>query len=118
MLWKKEEDVVGDQPTRATMARYTEAVDEFTRSATAFLEHIPLFSKAREAYEEAIRASAELRRVLDTGDETLRTLMSEIEETVNVHVVKPTPDRKRPEPARVESIRVEERSSQVVNELP
>jgi hypothetical protein len=118
MLWKKEEDVVGDQPTRATMARYTEAVDEFTTSATAFLEHIPLFSKAREAYEEAIQASAELRRVLDTGDETLRTLMSEIEDTVNVHVVKPTPDKKRPEPAKIESIKAEERSPQVVNELP
>jgi hypothetical protein len=118
MLWKKEEDVVGDQPTRATMARYTEAVDEFTRNASAFLEHIPLFSRARDAYEEAIRASAELRRVLDTGDETLRTLMSEIEETVSVHGVRPTPDKKRPEPAKIESIKAEERGSQVVNELP
>src|SRR5947208_2385954 len=87
-------------------------------SGSANADRSASLSKAREAYEEAIRASAELRRVLDTGDETLRTLMSEIEDTVNVHVVKSTPDKKRPEPAKIESIKAEERSPQVVNELP
>src|ERR1051326_1281181 len=57
-----------------TMKTYTEAVKEFTKSATAFMEHLPLLAKARDAYAEAIKASTEMRRVLDAGDQDLRTL--------------------------------------------
>jgi hypothetical protein len=44
----------------------------------------------------------EMRKVLDAGEENLRTLMTQLEQEVNVHGVRPTPDKKDSEPARVE----------------
>jgi exonuclease VII small subunit len=88
----------------ATMATYTEAVNEFTKNATAFIEQLPLLAKARDAYERAMRASAELRKVLDAGEENLRTLMTQLEHG-DVHVVKPALDKKKPEVVKVEAIR-------------
>jgi exonuclease VII small subunit len=86
-----------------TMATYSEAVNEFTKNATAFIEQLPLLTKAREAYEQAMKASAELRTVLDAGEENLRTLMTQLEQVVN-----PAPDKKKPELAKVEAIRSDE----------
>jgi hypothetical protein len=93
---------VQHQPsTPATMAGYTEAVNEFTKNATAFIGYLPLLYKARDAYEQAMRISAELRTVLDSGEENLLTLMHQLEQTVNVHVVQFAPDnKKKPEPSR------------------
>ena len=87
-----------------TMATYTEALNEFATSATAFIEQLPLLTKARDAYERATRAGAELRKVLDTGEENLQNLMSQLEQSVNIRGVNPVPDRKKPEPAKVEAI--------------
>jgi exonuclease VII small subunit len=101
-----------------TMTTYTEALNEFTRSATAFIEQLPLLTKARDAYEQAMRASAELRKVLDTGEENLQTLMTQLEQAVNVHGVKSAPDRKKPEPSRVEAIRGTDESSSGVRRFP
>jgi hypothetical protein len=70
----------------ASLEKYTEAVNEFTRNATAFIEQLPLLTKAWGAYEEAMRASAEMRKVLDAGEENLRTLMTRLEQGI-----KPTP---------------------------
>ena len=88
-----------------TMKTYTEAVNEFTKNATAFIEQLPLLTKARGAYEEAIRASAEMRKVLDASDEHLRTLMTQLEQRVNLHEVKSATDKKNPEPAKVERMK-------------
>src|SRR5258708_9957975 len=49
-----------------TMATYTEALNEFTKNATAFIEQLPLLTKARDSYEQAMRAGTELRKILDT----------------------------------------------------
>jgi exonuclease VII small subunit len=101
-----------NQPLPApTMATYTEALNEFARSATAFIEQLPLLTRARDAYEQAMRASAELRKVLDTGEENLQSLMRQLEQAVNVHGIKPAADRKKPEPAKVEAIRETDESS-------
>jgi len=101
------------QPQKAspeTLGAYTDAVKKFTRSASAFIEHLPLLAEAREAYEEASRASTELRKVLDSGDENLRTLMAHLEQMANVHlvnvpVVKSISDRKKPEPSKLAPVR-------------
>jgi hypothetical protein len=84
---------------------YTEAVNEFTKNATAFIEQLPLLAKARTAYEEAVRASIEIRKALDVGEENLRTLKTQLEQGLGVHGVKPAPDKKSPEPAKVERMR-------------
>jgi exonuclease VII small subunit len=101
-----------NQPLPApTMATYTEALNEFATNATWFIEQLPLLTKARDAYERAMRASAELRKVLDTGEENLQTLMTQLEQAVSVHGAKPAADRKKPEPAKVETIRETDESS-------
>ena len=76
---------LAEQAPPVTLGAYTEAVNKFTKSASAFIEHLPLLAEARRAYEEATRASAELRRVLDAGDDNLRALMSHLEQMANVH---------------------------------
>jgi exonuclease VII small subunit len=86
--------------TPATMAAYKEAVNEFTKNATELIGYLPLLSKARDAYEQAMSASAELHKVLDSGEENLRTLMKQLEQAVNLQVVKFAPDKKKPEPSR------------------
>jgi hypothetical protein len=85
-----------------TMKTYTEAVKEFTKNATAFIEQLPLLTKAQGAYEEAMRASTEMRKVLDASDENLRTLMTQLEKRINLQEFKSAADKKPPEPARVE----------------
>jgi hypothetical protein len=84
------------------MKTYTGAVDEFTKNANALIEQLPLLTKARAAHEEAMRASAEIRKVLDAEEQNLRTLMTRLERGLSVHDAKPTPDKKSPEPAKVE----------------
>jgi len=91
--------------TPASMAAYTEAVNEFTRNATAFIEHVPLLTKARDAYDKAMKANAEVRKVLDKGEEDLRALMNHLIQVLNSNVVMVAPDKKRPEPTQLETIR-------------
>src|SRR5260370_9301894 len=89
-------------PTKKT---YIEAVNEFTKNATAFIEQLPLLTKARGAYEEAMRASAEMRKILDSGEDNLRTLMTQLEQGVSMQPVKPAPDKKNSEPAKITRIK-------------
>jgi len=98
------QDVVAEDNTpplpSPTMKTYTDAVNEFTKHATAFIEQLPLLTKARGAYEQAVSARAEMRKVLDADEETLRNLMAQLEQGV-----KPAPDKKNPEAAKVETTR-------------
>jgi hypothetical protein len=82
----------------ANMAAYAEAVDEFRKNATAFIEHIPLLAKAQSSYDKAMRASAEMREVLDSVDNNLRALMNQMAEAVS----RTGPDKKKPEIAKLE----------------
>jgi hypothetical protein len=95
----------GALSTTTTMTTYAEAVNEFTKNATACIGFLPLISKARDGYEQATRASEQLRKVLDAGEENLRMVMTQLEQAINVHVPKSVGDGKRPEPAKVEAIR-------------
>jgi hypothetical protein len=88
------------------MRTYVDAVEEFRDSATQFMQHLNLLAQARDAYQQAITASAELRTVLDTGDENLRTLMVQMEQALNLHMSKPAIDnKKKPEAVRVEAFK-------------
>ena len=94
-MWEKE-DGVGPQLT-PTWAMYAEAMNRFTKSATAFMEHVHLLTEAQDAYLEAMRASTALRKNLDAGDQTLRSLRVQLAQVVNDHLDEPTLDRKKPE---------------------
>jgi hypothetical protein len=100
-MWKKE-DGVAPQPT-LTVTMYTEAMNKFTKSATAFMEQVHFLTEARDAYEEAMTASTALRNSLDAGDQTLRSLMTQLEQVVNTHFGGPALDKKKPESMKVEA---------------
>jgi exonuclease VII small subunit len=107
------QEVPISQPSVPTiMGTYSEAVDEFTKNANVLMEQLPLLSKARDAYEQAMKASAELRRELDAGDEHLRSVMSYLEQAIDA-----SPDRKKPEPAKVGVIGANNQSTRV-NRFP
>ncbi|MGA8311082.1 MAG: hypothetical protein WB755_13705, partial [Terriglobales bacterium] len=101
-MWKKE-DGVSTEPM--PWAMYAEAMNKFTTSATAFMEHVHLLTEARDAYQEAMTASTALRNRLDAGDQTLRSLMAQLAQVVNDHLGEPVLDRKKPELVKVESTR-------------
>jgi exonuclease VII small subunit len=90
------------------LTTYKEAVEEFSLSAAEFLAHVPLLTKARDAYQRAMAVSSQLRNVLDKGDETLRLLMAQMEQASNIQFAAPTAaagasDKKRPEPVKLET---------------
>jgi hypothetical protein len=93
--WRKE-DNIGPQPT-PSWALYAEAANRFRSSAEAFMEHVHLLTEARSAYQQAMSASTELRNRLDAGDQTLRSVMTQLEQVVSDHLSESVPDKKRPE---------------------
>jgi hypothetical protein len=93
-MWKKE-DGTAPQPT-PSWALYTDAANKFRSSAEAFMEHVPLLTEARSAYQEAMLVSAELRNRLDASDEALKSVMTQLEQVVNDHLDEPALDRKKP----------------------
>src|SRR2546427_12357845 len=102
-MWKKENDV-GTQPT-PTMATYSEAMDKFTKSATAFMEHVHHLTQARDAYQEAMTVSTAIRNSLDAGDQALRSHLLQLEQAVNFNLGKPPLDKKRTEPEKADAAR-------------
>jgi hypothetical protein len=102
-VWRKENSV--STPATPSMATYTDAMSKFTKSATAFMDHVHLLTEARDAYQMAITASASLRSSLDAGDQALRSLMTQMEQVVNAHLGEATLDKKKPEALKVEAIR-------------
>lgn len=111
-MWKDESKNNGPQQQQQHMTdmltTYKEAVEEFSLSAAEFLAHIPLLTKARDAYQRAMAVSSQLRHVLDKGDETLRLLMSQMEQASNIQFAAPTAaagasEKKSPEPLKLET---------------
>ena len=115
-MWKK--DSVSAERVPEAMAAYRESVDEFSKHATEFLEYIPTLAKAREAYQRALMVSTELRSILDTGDEALKALMAQLEQAINMQLGNPAPEKKRPEPAKVEPIKTTSTDTEVARVLP
>ncbi len=104
-MWKKESGVI-TQPT-PSMATYTEAMNKFTKAATAFMEHVHLLNEARDAYQTAMATSTAIRNSLETGDQALRSLMTQMEQVTSAHLRESGFERKRPEPFKPEASRVE-----------
>lgn len=102
-MWKNKDDA-GSEPAPGNISRYREAVEEFSTNATEFLKCVPVLVKTRDSYQRAMLISSEVRKILDTGDETLRRMMSQIEESVNVQL-RTQPEKRKPEVARVEPFR-------------
>src|SRR5580704_5038586 len=102
-MWKKNNDGMGPQGLANTLTEYTAAVEEFSSSATEFLSRISLLTDARDAYQRAMAISTQLRQVLDTGDETLRIAMGQLEQAINIQLVQATSDKEKADAVKVET---------------
>ena len=100
-MWKKGNEM-GGPGLAASMAAYSEAVDEFSKQATELLVHMPVLTKAREAYQRAMMVSAEVRNMLNDGDANLQRLMAQLEAAVAMHLGKPSSGKKQPESVAAE----------------
>jgi exonuclease VII small subunit len=92
-MWRKYNDGMSPQGADNTLTAYTEAVEEFSSSTAEFLSHIPLLTNARDAYQRAMAVSTQLRKVLDAGDETLRTVMDQLNQAVKVETITANGDK-------------------------
>ena len=108
-MWKRE-DGVGTQPM-PSWAMYAEAMNKFTRSATAFIKQVHLLTEARTAYQEAMVVGTDLRNRLEAGDKTLRDLMTQLEQVVSAHSGKPPLDGKKPELVKGENTRTSDQAT-------
>jgi hypothetical protein len=104
-MWKK--DITASTQPPPSMATYTDAMNKFTQAATTFMEHVHLLTDARDAYQAAMTASTALRNSLEAGDQTLRSLMAQMEQVVNAHLGEPAPDKKKPEALKPDALKVE-----------
>lgn len=78
---------------------YVEAMKKFSTSANVFLQHVSLLTQARNEYQKAVAASAEIRNALNAGDENLRLLMAQLEKAVSTPFVEAMLDKKEVESA-------------------
>lgn len=62
---------------------YTEAVAKFKEYSAASMDNLV---KARKAYEDALRASEEIRRNLASHDESIKSVMFQLQEIVGEHL--------------------------------
>jgi exonuclease VII small subunit len=102
-MWKKYNDGTGPQGMANTLTEYTEAVEVFSSSAAEFLSRISLLTDARDAYQRAMAVSSQLRQVLDTGDETLRIVMGQLEQAISIQPNQATAEKKAAA-AKVENV--------------
>jgi hypothetical protein len=72
----------------SSMRRYTAAAEVFRNSAAELIQNLQYLVQAREAYEQSMTASAELRTALDAGDEEIRTLMRQIDQALDISIGK------------------------------
>lgn len=86
---------------------YVEAIERFSECARAFLQHVDVLNQARNKYEIAATAGRELRDVLDTSDERLLTLMTQLEKAIRSVSLEAFPDKKIVQlvPATVEAMK-------------
>lgn len=102
-MWKHESKDVPPQRMTEALADYEEAVKEFSACATEFLQHIPVLTKARDAYRLAMLVSAQVRDILDRGDETLRDFMAQMEHAIHFQPDNAASDERKPEAVNVET---------------
>lgn len=72
------------QLSTTTVREYAETVEKCTKSASEFLRCASLLSEAREAYEKLRRLREEIRKLLNTDELKIRTLMNQVQHTANV----------------------------------
>ncbi len=115
-MWKKgETDGIRAVPTWTI---YAEAMNKFRKSGSTFMEHVHLLTEARTAYQEAMSVGTELRNRLDSDDQVLRSVMTQLEQVISDHFSEPLVDKKRPELVREEQTREENAATGTETSFP
>jgi exonuclease VII small subunit len=104
-MWKDANNDVAPQRMTEALTAYEEAVKEFSTSATEFLKHVPLLTKARDAYRRAMVVSTQLREILNNGDETLRAFMAQMQHAVNFQIDNAASGERKGEAVKIETIK-------------
>jgi hypothetical protein len=72
----------GEKKMSDAMGLYSEAVKNFHQFTTASIDNLV---KARQSYEEALRASDEIRKTLASNDESIISVMTRLQQIVGLH---------------------------------
>lgn len=96
------------QVLTTTLQDYAQTVEKCTNSASEFLRCASLLSEARESYEKLRRLREEIRKLLDTDEVKLRTLIEQVQQTASVDLpsssCQSVPERRGPESSRAEDV--------------
>jgi hypothetical protein len=83
-LVKCTDRTLGEMEMPNALDAYLSAVERFRQCAAPILENL---TKAREAYEEALQASTEIRKILTSKDDVLGSVMVKLRDTVSQQLV-------------------------------
>jgi hypothetical protein len=75
----------GEKKMSDAMEIYSGAVKNFHEFTTASIDNLV---KARQSYEEALRASDEIRKTLASNDESIISVMTRLQQIVGLHVTR------------------------------
>jgi len=66
-----------------TIREYAQTLEKCTKSASEYLRCASLLCEARDSYDKLRRLSDEIRKLLDTEEMKLRSLMDQVQKTAN-----------------------------------
>jgi hypothetical protein len=66
-----------------TIREYAQTLEKCTKSASEYLRCASLLFEARDSYDKLRRLSDEIRKLLDTEEMKLRSLMDQVQKTAN-----------------------------------
>lgn len=91
-----------------TIREYAQTVEKCTKSASEYLRCASLLFEARDSYDKLRRLSDEIRKLLDTEEVKLRTLMDQVQKMANVDSPSilggSVSERKGPESSKAENV--------------
>ena len=89
-----------------TMREYAQTLEKCTKSASEYLRCASLLCEARDSYDKLRRLSDEIRKLLDTEEMKLRSLMDQVQKTANEPSIsgQSVSERRGPESFKAENV--------------
>jgi DNA repair exonuclease SbcCD ATPase subunit len=89
-----------------TIREYAQTLEKCTKSASEYLRCASLLCEARDSYDKLRRLSDEIRKLLDTEEMKLRSLMDQVQKTANEPSIsgQAVTERRGPESFKAESV--------------
>jgi hypothetical protein len=89
-----------------TIREYAQTLEKCTKSASEYLRCASLLCEARDSYDKLRRLSDEIRKLLDTEEMKLRSLMDQVQKTANEPSIsgQSVSERRGPESFKAENV--------------